>query len=123
MDSLLDELFAAENGRVLYRGYVDDPRNTDHAWMETTAFHFHCNAECAKMLKLWADLPFTDGSFDASWRQGGARVIHDCFQQGFPGVPRRLQMRLHGLRMDQDDAERVQLGQESPQDGTSKWPR
>ena len=49
---LLDELFAKE--QVVYRGYVDDPRNTDHAWMETSAFHFHCNAECAKMLKLEA---------------------------------------------------------------------
>ena len=49
---LLDELFAKE--QVVYRGYVDDPRNTDHAWMETTAFHFHCNAECARILKLEA---------------------------------------------------------------------
>ena len=23
------------------RGYVDDPRNTDNAWMETVAFNFH----------------------------------------------------------------------------------
>ncbi len=23
------------------RGYVDDPRNTDHAWMESEAFHLH----------------------------------------------------------------------------------
>jgi ADP-ribose pyrophosphatase len=23
------------------RGYVDDPRNTDNAWMETVAFSFH----------------------------------------------------------------------------------
>ena len=32
-----------ENGdeRVLYKGYVDDPRNTDNAWMETVVFHFH----------------------------------------------------------------------------------
>jgi ADP-ribose pyrophosphatase YjhB (NUDIX family) len=51
-EKLLDQLF--DNGRVVYRGYVDDPRNTDHAWMETTAFHFHCNAECARMLKLEA---------------------------------------------------------------------
>ena len=26
---------AFQNGHVLYRGYVDDPRNTDEAWMET----------------------------------------------------------------------------------------
>ena len=25
----------------VYRGYVDDPRNTDNAWMETIAINFH----------------------------------------------------------------------------------
>lgn len=25
----------------VYRGYVDDPRNTDNAWMETVAINFH----------------------------------------------------------------------------------
>ena len=25
----------------IYRGYVDDPRNTDNAWMETVAYNFH----------------------------------------------------------------------------------
>ncbi|RCN25620.1 hypothetical protein ANCCAN_28666 [Ancylostoma caninum] len=29
------------NGRELYRGYVDDHRNTDNAWMETTCMNFH----------------------------------------------------------------------------------
>lgn len=27
--------------REVYKGYVDDPRNTDNAWMETTASHRH----------------------------------------------------------------------------------
>lgn len=35
----LNELF--ENGIEIYRGYVDDPRNTDNAWMETIAYNFH----------------------------------------------------------------------------------
>lgn len=26
---------------VIYKGYVDDPRNTDNAWMETVAVNFH----------------------------------------------------------------------------------
>lgn len=30
-----------ENGEEIYRGYVDDPRNTDNAWMETIAVNFH----------------------------------------------------------------------------------
>ena len=25
----------------VYQGYVDDPRNTDNSWMETTAVNFH----------------------------------------------------------------------------------
>ena len=48
-----------------------------------------------------------------------ARVIYECFQKGSAGAHRRLQMRLHGLRMGQDDAKKVQLGQ----GGTSKWVR
>merc|ERR1712025_1533873 len=28
-------------GTEVYRGYVDDPRNTDNSWMETVAFNFH----------------------------------------------------------------------------------
>lgn len=30
-----------QNGFELYRGYVDDPRNTDNAWMETVVMNFH----------------------------------------------------------------------------------
>ena len=29
------------NGVEVYKGYVDDPRNTDNAWMETVACNFH----------------------------------------------------------------------------------
>lgn len=30
------------NGGIeIYSGYVDDPRNTDNAWIETTAYNFH----------------------------------------------------------------------------------
>eukprot|EP00930_Biecheleria_cincta_P017274 TRINITY_DN13784_c0_g1_i1.p1 TRINITY_DN13784_c0_g1~~TRINITY_DN13784_c0_g1_i1.p1 ORF type:complete len:337 (+),score=58.13 TRINITY_DN13784_c0_g1_i1:59-1069(+) len=32
---------AFRGGTLIYTGYVDDPRNTDNAWMETAAFHFH----------------------------------------------------------------------------------
>ena len=42
------------NGKQVYRGYVDDPRATDHAWMETTAFHFHCSPEIGRRLPLKA---------------------------------------------------------------------
>lgn len=35
----LDDFF--KNGSEIYKGYVDDPRNTDNAWMETVAVNFH----------------------------------------------------------------------------------
>lgn len=30
-----------KQGQIIYKGYVDDPRNTDNAWMETVAVNFH----------------------------------------------------------------------------------
>ena len=38
----------------IYCGYVDDPRNTDNAWIETVATHYHCNAQQATELTLTA---------------------------------------------------------------------
>uniref|UniRef100_A0A1B0C9E7 Putative transient receptor potential-related channel 7 n=1 Tax=Lutzomyia longipalpis TaxID=7200 RepID=A0A1B0C9E7_LUTLO len=35
------EVFFKLAGKEVYRGYVDDPRNTDNAWIETLAMNFH----------------------------------------------------------------------------------
>ncbi|XP_059614210.1 ADP-ribose pyrophosphatase, mitochondrial [Phlebotomus argentipes] len=35
------EIFFKLAGTPVYEGYVDDPRNTDNAWMETLAMNFH----------------------------------------------------------------------------------
>lgn len=37
--STLENFF--KTGEEVYKGYVNDPRNTDNAWIETTAFNFH----------------------------------------------------------------------------------
>ena len=60
-DELTEQLFAS--GTVVYQGYVDDPRNTDNAWMETTAYHFHCPPELGEMLPLEAG----DDATDVMW--------------------------------------------------------
>lgn len=39
INNQLNEFFS--DGKEIYKGYVDDPRNTDNAWMETVAMHFH----------------------------------------------------------------------------------
>jgi len=36
---LIADFFKA--GDKIYEGYVDDPRNTDNSWMETSAYNFH----------------------------------------------------------------------------------
>jgi ADP-ribose pyrophosphatase len=41
-------------GHLIYRGYIDDPRNTDNAWMETTAKHLHLSGETAARVNLRA---------------------------------------------------------------------
>ena len=46
----LDDLFT--HGIELYKGYVDDPRNTDNAWMETVAVNFHDNGNNFDTFKL-----------------------------------------------------------------------
>lgn len=38
-NALIDKFF--DEGEDIYHGYVDDPRNTDNAWMETVAVNFH----------------------------------------------------------------------------------
>ena len=32
---------------LLYKGYVDDPRNTDNAWVEAEVWNFHYDMEDA----------------------------------------------------------------------------
>ena len=41
-----------ENGVDVYSGYVDDPRNTDNAWMESHVAHFHCPNELGEMIPV-----------------------------------------------------------------------
>ncbi len=41
---MLDEIFKKSSQTLVYRGYSDDPRNTNEAWVETTAWHVHCPA-------------------------------------------------------------------------------
>ena len=55
LEQLLEEMIGGlEESRkhVVYSGYVDDPRNTDNSWIETTACHFHCSRELGALLPL-----------------------------------------------------------------------
>jgi 8-oxo-dGTP pyrophosphatase MutT (NUDIX family) len=60
---MLDQLFGKSSklGQPVFEGYVDDPRNTDNSWMETTAMHFHCDAEMGALMQLAGQESETDG--------------------------------------------------------------
>ncbi|KYK68297.1 nudix -type motif 9 isoform a family protein [Toxoplasma gondii TgCatPRC2] len=49
-------------GHPIYAGYVDDERNTENAWMETTVLHWHVSDEDYKHLHLRAGDDATLGS-------------------------------------------------------------
>ena len=53
--SVLIEEFFNEKGVEIFKGYIDDPRNTDNAWMESVAYNFHDETgEIVGKLKLHA---------------------------------------------------------------------
>tara|TARA_B100000035_G_C21033094_1_gene569426 strand:- start:2098 stop:3660 length:1563 start_codon:yes stop_codon:yes gene_type:complete len=43
-------------GEIVYKGYVDDPRNTDNSWMETSASLFFLNSDSDDYNTLVSDL-------------------------------------------------------------------
>ena len=54
LEEMVQQLFA--RGKPIFEGHVDDPRNTDNAWLETTAMHFHCGDDLGSKLPLSAKL-------------------------------------------------------------------
>lgn len=40
--------------KIAYQGYIDDPRNTDNAWLESTAIHTHLSYPIASKMNLSA---------------------------------------------------------------------
>uniref|UniRef100_A0A7S2WS91 Nudix hydrolase domain-containing protein n=1 Tax=Mucochytrium quahogii TaxID=96639 RepID=A0A7S2WS91_9STRA len=61
-EDVLDRIFS--RGRLIYKGYVDDPRNTDNAWIESTFVHFQCDDVDADLLAL---SPATDETIGVGW--------------------------------------------------------
>jgi len=77
LKSAVDRLFA--NGRLVYSGYVDDPRNTDNSWMETTAINYHADADEMDAL------PFRAGSDakNVAWLEVSSKLNLYASHAGF----------------------------------------
>lgn len=65
----LTELFSG--GTMIYKGYVDDPRNTDNSWMETQAMNFH-DEEGTSVGAF--DLHAGDDAAEVQWMD----ISHEC---------------------------------------------
>lgn len=59
------------NGIEIYKGYVDDPRNTDNAWIETVALNFHDEDN-----NTFGQLPLTagDDACNVRWMDADAKL-------------------------------------------------
>ena len=40
-------LLELQNGRPVFQDFVNDPRNTDNAWIESAIFHYHDQRDIA----------------------------------------------------------------------------
>ena len=77
---VFDELFKKSSQTLVYRGYSDDPRNTDDAWVETSAWHVHCPAELGEDLDsafstarnavMWMDIVVAKDRLDFEDQEG-----------------------------------------------------
>jgi len=68
---LAQAIFLRDGGRNVYTGYMDDPRNTDNAWIETTAVHYHdAQGDVFSKVKLTAG----DDAGDVAWVKLGPKM-------------------------------------------------
>lgn len=74
--------------RVVWRGYVDDPRNTDNAWLETTAIHTHLSNEVAASMNLEAG----DDAADFLWVPISAETLSNFYASHGLTLMRALEM-------------------------------
>lgn len=61
--------------KIVTKGYVDDPRNTDHAWMETTVYHVHFTYERAMLLSPSAG----DDAQECRWKEVNSETIMNFY--------------------------------------------
>ncbi len=61
------------NAVPVFRGYVDDRRNTDNAWIESEAYHLHINPEEV------SELEAGDDASAVSWRVVDENLLNELY--------------------------------------------
>lgn len=73
---------------LVYQGYVDDPRNTDNAWMETTAKHLHLDNELAAQISLEAG----DDAKAVRWLDVNPEALGNLYASHGPMIRRAIEL-------------------------------
>lgn len=61
-------------GTEVYKGYVDDPRNTDNAWIETVAISVHFPDQSDELKRLNSHLLARDPRMSIQWQVVDRRI-------------------------------------------------
>jgi len=109
-EELVDELFA-QQGQAVYCGYFDAAHNTDNAWIESTAFHYHCPPELGALIALHAMEEDNDDT--VTWLDVSALddmvASHPSQQQWLDLVSRRMLRRDPSVQTDAPTSPTSQL--------------
>ncbi|KAM4796298.1 transient receptor potential cation channel subfamily M member 2-like [Rhinophrynus dorsalis] len=62
-----------ERGREVFRGYLDDPRNTDNSWIETLAINVHLDSE-EELYRLLQNLNELNSELSLRWQLLDRRI-------------------------------------------------
>ena len=91
---------------LVYQGYVDDPRNTDNAWMETTAKHLHLNDMLASQLSLQAG----DDAKAVRWLDVSPEALENLYASHGPMIRKAIESFLARPNLEISDETRTKLG-------------
>jgi ADP-ribose pyrophosphatase len=91
---------------LVYQGYVDDPRNTDNAWMETTAKHLHLDGELASQLSLQAG----DDAKAVRWLDVNPEALENLYASHGPMIRKAIGLFLARPDIEISDETRAKLG-------------
>jgi ADP-ribose pyrophosphatase len=61
--------------KLVYKGYVDDSRNTDNAWMESMVYHYHLSDHEAAAVTV----KHGDDAVDAQWIELEDKLFYSLF--------------------------------------------
>lgn len=93
---------------LVYQGYVDDPRNTDNAWMETSAKHIHVVDDEAEKMNLVAGddaqavqwLPLTREAVDSLYASHATLVraaLGHMREKKRDALPQKIREQIKGI--------------------------